>query len=91
MKPQLSCRQYAETGKYDIIFAQASFTEQIKPLMEEYPEILWVVAGSGNEQLGGNLYNIYMRIHEPSYSGRCDCRDDDQDQCHWCFGAVPGR
>lgn len=60
-------RQYAETGEYDIIFAQASFTEQIKNLMSEYPEILWVVAGSGNEQLGGNLYNIYMRIHEPSY------------------------
>ncbi len=60
-------RQYAETGKYDIIFAQASFTEQIKNLMAEYPDILWVVAGSGNEQLGANLYNIYMRIHEPSY------------------------
>jgi basic membrane lipoprotein Med (substrate-binding protein (PBP1-ABC) superfamily) len=60
-------RQYAETGKYDIIFAQASFTEQIKNLMTEYPDILWVVSGSGNEQLGGNLYNIYMRIHEPSY------------------------
>jgi basic membrane protein A len=60
-------RQYAETGKYDIIFAQASFTEQVKKLMTEYPDILWVVSGSGNEQLGGNLYNLYMRIHEPSY------------------------
>jgi basic membrane protein A len=60
-------RQYAETGKYDIIFAQASFTDQIKNLMDEYPDILWVVAGSGNELLGGNVYNIYMRIHEPSY------------------------
>jgi len=60
-------RQYAETGMYDIIFGQASFTEQIKPLMAEFPEIAWVVAGSGNEQLGGNLFNIYMRIHEASY------------------------
>jgi simple sugar transport system substrate-binding protein/basic membrane protein A len=60
-------RQYAETGKYDIIFAQASFTDQIKNLMDEFPDIAWVVSGSGNEQLGGNLYNIYMRIHEPSY------------------------
>ncbi len=60
-------RQYAESGKYDIIFAQAAFTDQVKPLAEEFPKILWVVSGSGNELLGGNVYNIYMRIHEPSY------------------------
>jgi basic membrane lipoprotein Med (substrate-binding protein (PBP1-ABC) superfamily) len=33
----------------------------------EFPDILWVVSGSGNELLGGNIYNIYMRIHEASY------------------------
>ncbi len=60
-------RQYAQSGKYDIIFAQAAFTDQIKSLKDEFPNILWVVSGSGNEQLGGNVYNIYMRIHEPSY------------------------
>jgi len=60
-------RQYAQTGQYDIIFAQASFTDQIRRLYEEYPDILWVVSGSGNELLGHNVYNIYMRIHEPSY------------------------
>ena len=60
-------RQYAQSGKYDIIFAQAAFTDQVKPLAEEFPNILWVVSGSGNELLGGNVYNIYMRIHEASY------------------------
>jgi basic membrane lipoprotein Med (substrate-binding protein (PBP1-ABC) superfamily) len=60
-------QQYAETGQYDIIFAQASFTDQIKKFNQQYPDILWVVSGSGNELLGGNVYNIYMRIHEPSY------------------------
>jgi len=60
-------RQYAQSGKYDIIFAQAAFTDQIKTLKDEFPDILWVVSGSGNEKLGGNVYNIYMRIHEPSY------------------------
>ena len=60
-------RQYAQSGKYDIIFAQAAFTDQVKSLAEEFPDILWVVSGSGNELLGGNVYNIYMRIHEPSY------------------------
>jgi basic membrane lipoprotein Med (substrate-binding protein (PBP1-ABC) superfamily) len=60
-------RQYAQTGKYDIIFAQAAFTDQVKSLAAEFPEVLWVVSGSGNELLGGNIYNIYMRIHEPTY------------------------
>ena len=60
-------RQYAQSGKFDIIFAQAAFTDQIKTLKDEFPNILWVVSGSGNELLGGNVYNIYMRIHEPSY------------------------
>ncbi|HSB67663.1 MAG TPA: BMP family protein [Anaerolineales bacterium] len=60
-------RQYAESGKYDIIFAQAAFTDQVKGLATEFPNILWVVSGSGNELLGGNVYNIYMHIHEPSY------------------------
>jgi basic membrane protein A len=60
-------RQYAESGNYDIIFAQAAFTDQVKSLSEEFPDILWVVSGSGNELLGGNVYNIYMRIHEASY------------------------
>lgn len=60
-------RQYAESGKFDIIFAQAAFTDQVKPLSQEFPDILWVVSGSGNELLGGNVYNIYMRIHEASY------------------------
>jgi basic membrane lipoprotein Med (substrate-binding protein (PBP1-ABC) superfamily) len=60
-------RQYAQSGKYDIIFAQAAFTDQVKPLAAEFPDILWVVSGSGNELLGGNVYNIYMRIHEPTY------------------------
>ena len=60
-------RQYAESGNFDIIFAQAAFTDQVKGLAAEFPDILWVVSGSGNELLGGNVYNIYMRIHEPSY------------------------
>jgi basic membrane lipoprotein Med (substrate-binding protein (PBP1-ABC) superfamily) len=29
-------RQYAESGKYDIIFAQAAFTDQVKPLSQNF-------------------------------------------------------
>jgi len=60
-------REYAETGKYEIIFATSTYSDQIGNLKDIYPEILWVVHGSGNEGLGGNVYWAYMRVHEPAY------------------------
>ena len=60
-------RAYAESGKYDIIWAHSTYSDQVKNLKDEFPEIAWVVVGSGNEGLGGNVYWVYKRIHEPSY------------------------
>lgn len=60
-------REYAETGKYDIIWANSSYADQVEKLMGEYPDILWVYVGSGNRSLGGNAYWLYKRIHEPAY------------------------
>jgi basic membrane protein A len=60
-------RAYAESGKYDIIWAHSTYSDQVKNLKDEFPNIAWVVVGSGNEGLGGNVYWVYKRIHEPSY------------------------
>src|SRR4030066_1867531 len=60
-------RAYAESGKYDIIWAHSTYSDQVKNLKDEFPEIAWVVVGSGNEGLGGNVFWVYKRIHEPSY------------------------
>jgi basic membrane protein A len=60
-------RAYAESGKYDIIWAHSTYSDQVKNLKDEFPKIAWVVVGSGNEGLGGNVYWVYKRIHEPSY------------------------
>lgn len=60
-------REYAETGKYDIIWANSSYGDQVEKLMKEYPDILWVYVGSGNRPLGGNAYWVYKRIFEPAY------------------------
>ncbi len=60
-------RGYAESGKYDIIWAHSTYSDQVKGLAKEFPEIAWVVVGSGNEGLGGNVFWVYKRIHEPSY------------------------
>ena len=64
---ELAMRKYAESGKYDIIWAHSSYSDQVKNLYQEYPDILWAYTGSGNEGLGGNAYWIYGHTHEPAY------------------------
>lgn len=60
-------RLYAESGQYDIIWAHSTYSDQVKKLKDEFPEILFVVVGSGNEGLGGNQYWVYKRTHEVAY------------------------
>lgn len=60
-------REYAATGQYDIIWAHSAYTDQIRNLKDEFPEILWVVAGSGNEAVGDNVYWVFLHIHEVAY------------------------
>ena len=60
-------REYAASGKYDIIWAHSAYSDQVKNLKDEYPEILWVVTGSGNEGLGGNAYWLFLHLHEVAY------------------------
>lgn len=60
-------RLFAESGKYDIIWAHSTYSDQVKKLKDEFPNILFVVVGSGNEGLGGNQYWVYKRVHEPAY------------------------
>lgn len=60
-------REYAESGQYDIIWCHTTCSDQVGNLMDDYPEILWVYVGSGNQGLGGNAYWDYKRIHEPGY------------------------
>ena len=57
----------AKSGKYQIIWAHSSYSDQVKTLQAKYPEVLFVVVGSGNEGLGGNSYWLFKRVHEPSY------------------------
>lgn len=60
-------RLFAETGQYDIIWAHSTYSDQVKKLKDEFPDVLFVVVGSGNEGLGGNQYWVYKRVHEPAY------------------------
>jgi len=60
-------RLYAESGRFDVIWAHSTYSDQVKRLKDEFPEILFVVVGSGNEGLGGNQYWVYKRVHEAGY------------------------
>ncbi len=58
---------FARSGQYQIIWGHSTYSDQVKELQVKYPEILFVLVGSGNEGLGGNAYWAYKRLHEPSY------------------------
>ena len=60
-------RLYAESGQYDIVWAHSTYSDQVKKIRDEFPNILFVVVGSGNEGLGGNQYWVYKRTHEVAY------------------------
>ena len=60
-------RLFADSGEYDVIWAHSTYSDQVKKMKDEYPDILFVVVGSGNEGLGGNQYWVYKRVHESAY------------------------
>ena len=59
-------RLYARKG-YDIVWMHSSYSDQVKRIKDKYPNVMFVVVGSGNEGLGGNSYWVYMRNHEAAY------------------------
>ena len=59
--------QAAATGEFDIIWAHSTFYEAVAPLMKEYPDIAWAVAGSGNQALGDNMWYMEITGYESAY------------------------
>lgn len=57
----------AKTGKYGIIIAHSSYSQAVDKLRKEYPDIVWVASGAGNELMGGNGYVINYVLYESSY------------------------
>ncbi len=60
-------RAYAQSGNYDILFGNSAYSDAVEALQEEFPEILFVVSGSGNRALGGNAYWAFIHGHEPAF------------------------
>src|SRR5262245_53413748 len=60
-------RTYAETGEYDILFGDTAYADAIEKLKNEFPNIMFVMSGSGNRGLGGNAYWIFVHAHEPAF------------------------
>ncbi len=60
-------RTYAETGEYDILFGDTAYADAIEKLKDEFPNIMFVMSGSGNRGLGGNAYWVFVHAHEPAF------------------------
>ena len=60
-------RDLASSGEYEMILAGSTYSDAVSAVMEEYPDVAFVYAGSGNEPLGGNAFWIDTFIHEPAY------------------------
>jgi basic membrane lipoprotein Med (substrate-binding protein (PBP1-ABC) superfamily) len=60
-------RELATSGKYQMIFAHSTYSDQVKVLKDEFPDIAWGFTGSGNEGLGGNAYWLDVALYEPAY------------------------
>lgn len=60
-------RQLAQSGRYQMIVAHSSYGDAVKVLKDEFPDIMWVFSGSGNEGLGGNAYWLDCYTHESTY------------------------
>jgi basic membrane protein A and related proteins len=58
---------YADSGEYGIIWFHSSASDEVESIKAKYPDILFVVTGSGNRPLGDNAYLLYAHLHEPSY------------------------
>jgi len=60
-------RDYAASGKYQIIWAHsAAYADNVGPMSAAFPNLLWVAAMDSNEG-GGNLYYVDLMTHEPAY------------------------
>ncbi len=60
-------QNYAQSGKYDIVWTTSTYSDQVEKVMDKFPNVMFVVQGSGNRGLGKNQYWTYMRVHEPAY------------------------
>lgn len=60
-------RTYAETGEYDIIFGDTAYADAIEKVKGDFPNIMFVMSGSGNRGLGDNAYWVFVHAHEPAY------------------------
>lgn len=60
-------RDYADTGRYEIIFTDSSYADAIERLHADYPKLLFVFAGAGNHGVGGNAYWVTIHLQESGY------------------------
>jgi len=66
-KAETILKLLAKSGKYDVIMSAGAHSDQIEKVMGDYPDIMFVSLGSGNQSTGKNHYFYYGRVHQPAY------------------------
>lgn len=64
---ETSMRLFASSGKYDIIYGHTAYSDQVKNIKDQFPDVLFAYSGSGNYAQGGNVYYAMHHMHEASY------------------------
>lgn len=60
-------REFANTGKYGILWHHGVYPDSADALRQEFPELIIAASGSGFEPRGGNMYWVQMYVHEAAY------------------------
>lgn len=60
-------REYAATGKYDIIYTDGGYVEQMDALKTDFPNVMFVQAGYPIGKTGGNVFFVLKYINEATY------------------------
>ncbi len=59
--------ELAASGEYGIIWAHDAYPDALATLGPQYPDIVFVGAGSGYDPMKDNMYWVNMDLHEASY------------------------
>jgi basic membrane lipoprotein Med (substrate-binding protein (PBP1-ABC) superfamily) len=60
-------REFAASGKYEVIWAHSTYADAVERLNPQFPDILWVITGGGNRYVADNVYWLDMFYHEATY------------------------
>ena len=73
-------RQYADSGKYGILWCNSTFPDALAAVRKDYPDYAFVVTGAGNKPMDTNGYWFDDYAQDSTYLMGINKRQDDEEQ-----------